>query len=205
MSVASGTEVVANRGGRPRDPRIEKAVLTATAQLLVKHGYADLSVDDIAVRAKTTKPAIYRRWKSKACLVHEAAFPLDVINIGNRPDSGDRSLADDVREMVEGVVIVMASPVARAAIPGLIGEFQTDPGLHRSVLERFQTGPMVWAAARLERAISEGEARPGVEFRTIISLIGGAVFFRLLVETGQPCDAEWIDRITDHLLEGMIG
>ena len=196
--------MVANRGGRPRDPRIESAVLKATAQLLVKHGYTDLSVDDIAARAKTTKPAIYRRWKSKARLVHEAAFPLEVVDIGTRPDAEARSLADDVRDMVEGAAIVMGSPVARAALPGLIGEFQNDPNLHTLVLERFQTGPLVWAAQRLDRAIADGEARPGADLSTIVTLIGGAMFFRLLVETGQPCDEAWIDRITDHILQGVL-
>lgn len=204
MSVASEAAFVAGRGGRPRDPRIEKAVLKATAELLVRHGYTDLNLDDVASRAKTTKPAIYRRWKSKARLVHEAAFPVDIVDVGNRPDAAARSLADDVRDMVAGAAMVMASPVARAAIPGLIGEFQTDPTLHSLVLERFQTGPMVWAAARLDRAITEGEARPGVELGTVISLIGGAVFFRLLVETGQPCDEAWVDRITDYVLQGIL-
>src|SRR4051795_11981162 len=62
--------------GRPRDPRIDDSVLRATVELLGASGYADLSVDAIAKRAGTSKPAIYRRWPSKAHLVHEAVFPI---------------------------------------------------------------------------------------------------------------------------------
>jgi AcrR family transcriptional regulator len=62
--------------GRPRNPRIDDAVLRSTIELLSKSGYADLSVDAIAKRAGTSKPAIYRRWRSKARLVHEAVFPI---------------------------------------------------------------------------------------------------------------------------------
>src|ERR1700753_3460011 len=61
--------------GRPRDPRIDAAILAATADLLVQIGYSSLTMAAIAERAGTTKTALYRRWSSKAELVHEAAFP----------------------------------------------------------------------------------------------------------------------------------
>src|ERR1700746_2144351 len=62
--------------GRPRDPRIDAAILTATADLLVHIGYSNLTLAAVAERAGTTKTALYRRWSSKAELVHEAAFPV---------------------------------------------------------------------------------------------------------------------------------
>src|ERR1700728_4245809 len=62
--------------GRPRDPRIDAAILTATADLLVQIGYSNLTLAAVAERAGTTKTALYRRWSSKAELVHEAAFPV---------------------------------------------------------------------------------------------------------------------------------
>ena len=61
--------------GRPRDPRIDAAILRATADLLVEIGYSNLTMAAVADRAGTTKTALYRRWSSKAELVHEAAFP----------------------------------------------------------------------------------------------------------------------------------
>ncbi len=60
--------------GRQRDPRIDSAILSATAELLVQIGYSNLSLAAVAERAGTTKSALYRRWSSKAELVHEAAF-----------------------------------------------------------------------------------------------------------------------------------
>ena len=38
-------------------------------------GYSNLTMAAVAERAGTTKTALYRRWSSKAELVHEAAFP----------------------------------------------------------------------------------------------------------------------------------
>ena len=110
--------------GRPRDPRIDSAVLRSTVDLLGETGYAELSVDAIARRAGTSKPAIYRRWPSKAHLVHEAVFPLS--DATELPDTG--SLAGDVREMVRRTVTVLTTPAARAALPGLVGEMAADLG-----------------------------------------------------------------------------
>ncbi|HSA41422.1 MAG TPA: helix-turn-helix domain-containing protein, partial [Mycobacterium sp.] len=58
--------------GRPRDPRIDAAILAATAELLVEIGYPNVTMAAIAERAGTTKTALYRRWPGKAELVHEA-------------------------------------------------------------------------------------------------------------------------------------
>lgn len=82
--------------GRPRDPRIDGAVLRATVELLAETGYPGLLVSAIAERAGTSKPAIYRRWPSKAHQVHEAVFPIGAATA--IPATG--SWVQDVREMV---------------------------------------------------------------------------------------------------------
>ncbi|MGH3576761.1 MAG: helix-turn-helix domain-containing protein, partial [Mycobacterium sp.] len=82
--------------GRPRDPRIDAAILSATAELLVQIGYSNLTLAAVAQRAGTTKTALYRRWSSKAELVHEAAFPVAPTALA-RP-AGD--MAADVRAMI---------------------------------------------------------------------------------------------------------
>src|SRR6188768_2552984 len=75
------------QSGRPRNPRIDEAVLKAAAELVVEVGYADLTIAAIAERAGTSKPAIYRRWPSKAHLLHEAAFPAEADRL-SLPDTG---------------------------------------------------------------------------------------------------------------------
>lgn len=51
--------------GRQRDPRIDSAILSATAELLVQIGYSNLSLAAVAERAGTTKSALYRRWSEQ--------------------------------------------------------------------------------------------------------------------------------------------
>src|SRR4029079_13260076 len=77
---------------RPRDPRIDAAILRATADLLVEIGYSSLTMAAVAERAGTTKTALYRRWSSKAELVHEAAFPTAPTAIETPP--GDIAAAE---------------------------------------------------------------------------------------------------------------
>src|SRR5260370_21332555 len=96
--------------GRHRDPRIESAVLRSTVDLLGETGNAALSVDAIARRAGTSKPAIYRRWPSKAHLVHEAVVPID--SGTELPDTG--SLTGDVSETARRTGAPLTSPAAPA-------------------------------------------------------------------------------------------
>src|ERR1700737_1785043 len=147
--------------GRPRDPRIDSAVLRSTVDLVGETGYAGLSVDAIARRAGTSKPAIYRRWPSKAHLVHEAVFPLS--DATELPDTG--SLAGDVREMVRRTVTVLTTPAARAALPGLVGEMAADLPLHAALLARFAHILARGLSERLADATARGGLRPDAPAR----------------------------------------
>src|SRR6202008_2031492 len=144
--------------GRPRDPRIDGAVLRATVELLAETGYPGLLVSAIARGAGTSKPAIYRRWPSKAHLVHEAVFPIGATTA--LPDTG--SLAGDVREMMRRTVAVLTTPAARAALPGLVGEMAADLTLHAALLERFGDILSRGLTARLDEALARNEIRPDV-------------------------------------------
>jgi AcrR family transcriptional regulator len=184
--------------GRPRDPRIDSAVLRSTVDLLGETGYAELSVDAIARRAGTSKPAIYRRWPSKAHLVHEAVFPLsDATGI---PDTG--SLAGDVREMVRRTVTVLTTPAARAALPGLIGEMAADLTLHAALLERFGDILARGLSERLADAAARGDVRPDVAAADLAEALGGITFLALLTR-GAALDDAWVERTATLILKGI--
>src|SRR5580704_2324872 len=113
---------IRSSAGRPRDPRIDAAILRATADLLVEIGYSNVTMAAVAERAGTTKTALYRRWSSKAELVHEAAFPATPTALV----AGSSSFADDVRAMVDATRDVFTTPVVRAALPGLVADMAGD-------------------------------------------------------------------------------
>jgi AcrR family transcriptional regulator len=168
--------------GRPRDQRIDEAVLSATRELLLESGYADLSLTAIAERAGTTRPALYRRWPSLAHLVHEAAFPADLTIPRTEPRT-----APDIRSLVAGSLAAFSHPVARAAAPGLVAAITADPSLHRALLARFS------------------DALGGIE-QPLLDLVAGAAFFALLLHP-DDLDTEsmrsvWVDQITHLITEG---
>ncbi|MCV7378161.1 TetR family transcriptional regulator [Mycobacterium alsense] len=184
--------------GRPRDPRIDGAVLRATVELLAETGYSGLSVAAIAARAGTSKPAIYRRWPGKAHLVHEAVFPIGAAT--EIPDTG--SLPEDLREMVRRTMAVLTTPAARAALPGLVGEMAADPSLHSALLERFAHIITGGLAGRLDRAAARGEVRAGVTAADLAEAVAGLTLVALLTR-GAELDDAWVDRTTTLLLKGI--
>ena len=185
--------------GRPRDPRIDGAVLRATVELLAETGYSGLLVSAIAERAGTSKPAIYRRWPSKAHLVHEAVFPIGAAT--EIPDSG--ALWDDLREMVRRTMAVLTTPAARAALPGLVGEMAADPTLLSALLERFDDIITGGLAERLERAAARGEVRADITAAELASAMAGITLLSLLTRPTDLDDA-WVDRTTILLLKGIL-
>jgi AcrR family transcriptional regulator len=185
--------------GRPRDPRIDAAILRAAADLLVEIGYSNLTMAAVAGRAGTTKTALYRRWSSKAELVHEAAFPAAPTAIETPP--GD--IAADIRAMLAAARDVFTSPVVRAALPGLIADMAADAELNARVMERFID---LFAAvqARLADAVERGQVHPDVNPDRLLEVIGGATLLRLLLQPDEPVGDDWVDQTTTILVHGVM-
>ncbi len=185
--------------GRPRDRRIDEAVLDAAGALLVEVGYARLTLGAIAKRAGTTTPAIYRRWPSKAHLVHEVAIPSDYTALP--PSTGD--LRADLRTLAAGASALFGTPVARAAFPGLLTEIAGHPELHERLLERFQSGIFTGLRQRIAAAVDAGELSPAVDADRILELIAGAAVVRLMLRPHLPIDDGWTDQIVDLVMHGI--
>lgn len=175
--------------GRPREARIDAAVLAATTALLAERGYAGFSLADVAERAGTSRPAIYRRWSGKAHLVHAAVFPVDDSTTVRL--TGD--LATDVHTLVAGAAALFSSPPVRAALPGLLHEVMSDTALHERLLDRFRAP--VW-----------GELSTLVDAETadvLIATITGAVLLTMILHGPDALDPAWVERTSRLLTEGL--
>jgi AcrR family transcriptional regulator len=183
--------------GRPRDPRIDAAILGATADLLVEIGYSSLTMAAVAGRAGTTKTALYRRWSSKAELVHEAAFPTAPSAL-TTPE-GD--VVADVRAMIAAARDVFTSPVVRAALPGLIADMAADVELNARVMSRF-TDLFGVVRDRLAHGVERGEVHPDVDPERLIEIIGGATLLRMLLRPDDELDDEWVHQTAAIVVHG---
>ncbi|VBA36324.1 TetR/AcrR family transcriptional regulator [Mycobacterium attenuatum] len=184
--------------GRPRDPRIDSAILAATAELLVQIGYSNLSLAAVAERAGTTKSALYRRWSSKAELVHEAAFPAAPTAL----EAPAGNIAVDIAMMLAATRDVFTTPVVRAALPGLVADMTADAELNARVMSRFAD---LFGAVRLrlQEAVDRGEAHPDVDPNRLIELIGGATMLRMLLRPDEKLDDTWVDQTAAILVHGV--
>jgi AcrR family transcriptional regulator len=185
--------------GRPRDPRIDASILRAASELLVEIGYSNVTMAAIADRAGTTKTALYRRWSSKAELVHEAAFPATPTALV----APSASFSSDVRAMVEATRDVFTTPVVRAALPGLVADMSSDPELNSRVMQRFAD---LFAAVRdrVTRAVDDGDARPAVDPDRLVEVIGGATMMRLLLRPAEVLDDDWVAQTTAIVVDGVV-
>ncbi|SEL52877.1 TetR/AcrR family transcriptional regulator [Rhodococcus maanshanensis] len=195
-----------HRLGPQRNPAIDAAVLEATRQLLADKGYAGTSIDAIATRAGVGRPAIYRRWPSKAHIVNEAIYP--VLDAEQAADLGaglgaEGPIADQVRALVHGAVALFAAPATRAAAPGLMSEVRTNAELREVLVVRMLAGVRVELKRRLEAAKERGEIRAGVDADTLLDIMAGAAIFAMSVRDVED-PGPFADSLADIVLHGII-
>ena len=175
--------------GRPRDSKIDAAIVQATRELLLETGYPALSLSAIAARAGTTTAAIYRRWSGKAQLVHEAILPAEVMAMSSA--SGD--VTEDIRALVEATRTMFDRPEVRVALPALIADTVADPDVHSRMTSRFAES-LATFRTRIDQQPSDDGALP-----LLAEVVVGSAIFRIIVRHDAPLDAAWVDDLT-HLV-----
>jgi len=185
--------------GRPRDARIDEAVLAATRDLVAEIGYAELTFKAIAERAGTSVPAIRRRWASKAHLVHEAVYPADAATAPI--DATD--LRGEVRAVVQRCLEIVGSPAGRRATPALMSELMADHDLEHELSARLLDAGWGSLAARLAQAAERGEARPDVDLGLFIETVFGATLVAIVLRGREAVDDAWVDGLVSTIVEGI--
>jgi AcrR family transcriptional regulator len=164
--------VAARLVGRPRDPRVDEAVRRAALELLVEEGYQATSIQAIARRAGVSAPSIYRRWSSKAELVEAAVFPSDLVE----PAELDGDLGTELADYCRRILRYLSQPAVRAAVPGLLSEYQTDPEMWQRLIAR-TVRPMQQS---FEAYLGRSRRRPAAPVETLFEVMLGALFARAL-------------------------
>jgi AcrR family transcriptional regulator len=80
---------MANTGTRRRGDALEDAILDAAWAELEEVGYAALTMEGVAARARTSKPVLYRRWPNRARLMVSAMRRRVVPLSADLPDTGE--------------------------------------------------------------------------------------------------------------------
>ncbi|GAA3211065.1 TetR/AcrR family transcriptional regulator [Actinocorallia longicatena] len=163
--------------GRPRDPRVDAAVLVAARELVCEIGYAETGVERIAQRAGVSRTAIYRRWPAKALIIHEAVFPAAERHV-HLVSCGE--LRGDLRGMVAGALALFSRPEVRAAMPGLMADAAVDGRLRAAFRDGLESAARRELTVVLDAARERGELRTDVSAGTVMHLVAGAFLFRMV-------------------------
>lgn len=185
----------AGRRGRPRDAKVDEAVLAATVELLGDGGIAGLSMDQVARRAGVGKSTIYRRWASKEELVLEAlssAPPLPV------PDTG--TVRGDLLAYAM-LLAELASKPRSDVLPHLIEASCYDERLRASLNDYSRSRQRVLRSI-LDRGVARGEIDETADREIIIDMLSGTFFYRRLV-SGESFSRRFATRLVDAALRSI--
>jgi AcrR family transcriptional regulator len=185
--------------GRRRSQRSHDAIVQATQELLVEHGYQSLTIEGVAARAGVGKQTIYRWWPSRAALVLEA-YLAGSDAVPTPTDTADTHA--NVRALLDWLVAVLAQPIGGKVVAGLVADLKHD----RDLAERFQRDvvPARRRAMRdaLERGKQRGEIRADADLDLAVDGLHGAVFYRLLL-SGEPLDPRFTEALANQVLRGI--
>ncbi|QCQ92933.1 TetR/AcrR family transcriptional regulator [Rhodococcus sp. SGAir0479] len=187
-----------HRLGPQRNPAIDEAVLRATRELLVESGYAGTSIDAIAARAGVGRPAIYRRWASKAHIVHDAVYP-----VMESENVSDLEIGAEIARLTHGAVALFGSPAAREAVPGLMSEGRSSATLRQTLVTDQLEVIREELGRRISQAIEAGELREGVDPDVLLDVVAGAAIFAQSARDVQD-QASLAASLVDIVLNGVL-
>jgi AcrR family transcriptional regulator len=185
--------------GRPRDARADRAILEATLELIAELGVHEFRTEDVAARAGVGKGAIYRRYVSKDELVMAAIAALVSEEIV-LPDTG--STREDLLLLMREAVDLYRGSLAGRLMPSLIGAMAQKPELAKAVRDGFLTGRRAALSEVLRRGVERGDLRADLDVELALDVLGGPLFYRLLV-TGGPLDEQLAAGVADLILHGF--
>ena len=185
--------------GRPREARVDRAIVEATLDLIAERGAYEFRTEDVASRAGVGKGAIYRRYPSKHELVTAAVAALVDEEIVV-PDTGS-TRADLLALMREAVELFRGSLPGRL-MPNLVSAMAQRPQLAATFRDGFLAGRRTALAEVLRRGIERGDLRPDLDLELALDVLGGPLFYRLLI-TGGPLDEQLAENVTELMLRGF--
>lgn len=184
--------------GRPRDPAIDDAILTATVEILSEDGYRHLSTTEVARRAGVHKPAVYRRWPNKLELalaaVRRLAPPL------TDPDTGD-ARADLVDLLLQAAKAKSNRPSIDLSAR-LRSDFATEPELAEAVRHTVINPRRATTRTVIERGQRAGQLRRSISPDVAIDMLFGSIHSRSL-RVSTPLTRAEATKLVDTLFDGI--
>jgi len=180
-------------GSRRRGAELEETILAAAWEELAEVGYARLSMEGVAARARTGKQVLYRRWRNRAELVMAAVRHRTGSIVDRIPDTGE--LRTDVLAVL-GQMAQRRLDMGADTIHGVLSELpDLDP-------EMFGIGRGVMSTV-LENAAACGEITTSDLPPMVVTLPIDLLRYQLLLSR-DPIEETTLTEITDDVFLPLV-
>ena len=188
---------------RRRGPALEQAIHAAVLAELSEIGYAGLTIESVAARARTGKASIYRRWPTKQHLVMDAFC----VSFGETLDLLDGSLAATVstRDALLQVGHKMAKIVGEAdeAMRAAACEMNRDPTFAAIFEEQVACPKREALLGLLQRGVARGEVRSEAASELYAEILPSMITARLIVQN-RPITDDFLVRVVDDVVMPLL-
>jgi AcrR family transcriptional regulator len=185
---------------RRRGEELEAALLEAAWEELVEIGFARLTMESVAARARTGVAVLYRRWPNKDDLVLAAIHHYGVTRPVDIPDTG--SLRGDMIALlgaISGGRVAFAAVVS-ATFSGLLASTGLTPA---EVRDKLLAGRPIWSHQVYQRARERGEIDLGSIPPVVLSMPFDLMRHDMLM-TLKPIPQERVLAIVDDLFLPLV-
>jgi AcrR family transcriptional regulator len=156
-----------NKQTRRRGAELESAILDAAWEQLIAEGYEHFTVDTVAARARTSKPVLYRRWKTREDMLRATARHRGAAISPPTPDTG--TLRGDLLALLTDAN-TDHNPMA-ALVSSMLGSYYNKTGPAPAELRAEFRGQRSSAVEEVvNRAVERGEVDPARLTPRIIDL-----------------------------------
>jgi AcrR family transcriptional regulator len=154
---------------RRHGAELERAILDAAWEQLIAEGYEHFTIDTVAARARTSKPVLYRRWKTRDDLLRDAVRNRGAAAPAAIPDTG--TLRGDLLALLTQANTTR-NPMA-ALVSSMLGSYYNQTGptpaeLREAFLSQRDSASAVEQI--VNRAVQRGEVDPARLTPRIIAL-----------------------------------
>ena len=191
-----------SRSGRKGRPPSEMAashdaIMDAVYGLLQEKSVRDLTMEEVAKRAKVGKPTLYKWWPTKATLVLAMLCERMAVNLDEpMGETAEMSLRLRVRRLMD----VFNGPFGKI-VAGLIAEGQSEPAVLQEFFDRWVSPRRNATIADLRRGKDAGELRSDTEPELVNDAIFGAIYYRFLLRSG-PLTKRFGEQLVEQVLRG---
>ena len=187
------------RKGRPPSEMAAShdAIMDAVYALLQKKSVRDLTMEEVAKRAKVGKPTLYKWWPTKATLVLAMLCERMAPNLAMPTVlTAEESLRLRVRRLIDA----FNGPFGKI-VAGLIAEGQSEPAIRQDFFDRLVSPRRTATIADLQRGKNAGELRSEAEPELLNDAIFGAIYYRVLLRSG-PLTRRFGEELVEQVIRG---